>query len=200
MTSQFQSIAPEIESSDFRFQVNQAAGLEAFSRLVHEHKAFKNLREFAKNADGQAYVLDRIDYLSRISTDARYKHPFDTALAAYLMALDSVSARSLHLATLLVAQLPRLWWSGQIARAILVRDAHKDTTMDVVEGVISIVQQKTVESRLSTVFCRVNFPANRYRYFVELKGNPIRITEATKQTDSSHLRRGNRTEIVDVFH
>lgn len=118
MATEFSEIAAGIESVEFKFVANQAAGLSLFREIVEEQASFRSLVEIAAKGQNAARITKRILELAALHTDSRYVHPYDTAIAAYLMALEKVQSEFLLVAVISVLPLRQTWWSMRIAENI----------------------------------------------------------------------------------
>jgi hypothetical protein len=121
MTS-FDELSQMIESFDFRFLANQAAGLRMFKRIIEDQGVFKELRDFASSEDGAEIVLKRIYELIFEEVDRNSENPHDSALAAYLLGLDFATSKYKNRAAHAISSTPQLWWAAKIAREILVQE------------------------------------------------------------------------------
>src|SRR5574341_767735 len=111
-----------IESSEFRFRANQAAGPRIFRRIVEDTQEFHALLRLAKDRIGALQILKRIFFLASFETDIRYENPHDATLGVYLLALDAAGSNHASMAAFILETLPRLWWARNIAGEIAARD------------------------------------------------------------------------------
>ncbi len=137
MTQDFSHFMEIIESQEFRFIANQAAGLRAFKRIVEEQEVFPALIQFASDKSGGLALLKRILELTSRNVDESYEHPDDTALAVYLLGLDAAASEYAQMASYLALSVSRIWWSRKIAAAIVTRSSQKSQP--------SVTKQETVQ-------------------------------------------------------
>jgi hypothetical protein len=169
MTDKFKELFNGIESHDFRFVANQAAGLKMLKRIIREQETFTTLQGYAKDVSGARNVLRRILDIASFETDIRYENPHDTALATYLFVLDTVESQYASIAAHIIAEMPRLWWVSQISREILgrkqIRNASQTQIMDVSVSTQSKPQFKTDDPH---VLMHMRFRGRqRHLYFSE---------------------------------
>jgi hypothetical protein len=85
-----QNVMETIEGHQFAAEVNLAAGFDAFHRGIENHSLFRDLAVLIKDPGVLKTVLVRLIELSRKPIRTQYENPFDSAMAAYLVAVDAV--------------------------------------------------------------------------------------------------------------
>ena len=112
----------QIESSVFCAEMNLAAGKKLFLRFLRSNPVFIELCEAAHNPEGTRQIKSRLLDLVRTETQSEHEHPYDVALAAYLLALDDTAEPDIIAeAAREMAGLPNGTWSTMLAREILLR-------------------------------------------------------------------------------
>jgi hypothetical protein len=131
--------------------VNQAAGVAAFRRLATSMPQFQDvLSQITDDFEAQLNVLSRIIDLTSIETDSRYEHPYDAALATYILVLEAAGSDLALNAAAIIVEIPRLWWSLHVARQILAVAIRKASTYDREPIYISPAQIGAVPRNTST--------------------------------------------------
>lgn len=134
MSEHLEHIMQEIEGAEFRFVANLAGGIRAFKEIVREQKTFESLQEYVgSNADCGQEVLARIYTLASLETDPQYEHPYDTAMAAYLFALEITGSQYSAQAADVLTSVSTLWWAAKIADQVLANNEQRSQTTDVYE-------------------------------------------------------------------
>jgi len=109
-----------IEGHQFAAEVNLAAGLDAFYRAIQNHSLFRDLADLVKDPGALKTVLVRLIELSRKPIRMQYESPFDSAMAAYLMAVEGVDPEVVAVAAEAVSKTPNCWWASQVSSGIAV--------------------------------------------------------------------------------
>jgi hypothetical protein len=108
-----------IEGPQFAAEVNLAAGFEAFHRSIQSHSLFRDLAGLMKDHPAVfKTVLVRLNDLSRKPIRMQYENPYDSAMAAYLMAADGVDPEVAAVAAEAVSKAPNCWWASQVSSGI----------------------------------------------------------------------------------
>lgn len=113
------SLFEKIEGSDFRFDVNMAAGFSLFQKLISDHPVFEELLTSAKSIEDQIVIDTRIRAIVHLPVDPSYAHPHDTAVAAYLLVLSRLNYHNLVDTARCVENVCKLFWADQVVRIIL---------------------------------------------------------------------------------
>lgn len=113
----------EIESHEFACRVNVASDFGTFVRGVVAQPAVHSLQRELEKESGRQWVLLRIamrfDSIASETTDYRYEHHGDTALATYqLLIADALPNIARAFATRIRSS-PSLWWARKTADHIL---------------------------------------------------------------------------------
>lgn len=111
----FQQLTAVIEGSDFRFNVNAASGFKMFKKLLKQQESFQMLEAFASTKSGCSTIEGRIQYLLELEIDPKYEHPYDTAIATYLFALQRAEYSSIRDLANEIFSLDCFWWARHIA-------------------------------------------------------------------------------------
>jgi hypothetical protein len=119
MTDDFEKLSEIIEGAEFRFLANQAAGLSMFRRIVESQEDFQALVKLAATKEGGLAIYERMAALVASETETAYEHLDDTALAAYLLALDLAQSDYAPGSAALLSSLANLWWSKRVADEVL---------------------------------------------------------------------------------
>lgn len=128
MTEQMRALFETIESSNFRFAVNQASGFRSFKRLVREQEVYDELKRLVRGDDALAEgyrVVTRIRYLLSLDTDMRYENPYDAAIAAYLLALSTSQFPYVENIAHFVTSKPRFWWAAKVAYEVVAMEQRE---------------------------------------------------------------------------
>ena len=107
-----------VEGHRFAAEVNLAAGFDAFHRGIQNHSLFRELAGLMKDPIVFRTVLVRIVELSRKPIRTQYENPFDSAMAAYLIAVDGVDPEVAAVAAEAVSKAPNCWWASQVSTGI----------------------------------------------------------------------------------
>lgn len=113
-----QNVMETIEGHQFAAEVNLAAGFDAFHRGLQNHSLFGELADLIKDPGALKTVLVRLIELSRKPIRMQYENPFDSAMAAYLMAVDGVDPEVAAVAAEAVSKAPNCWWASQVSTGI----------------------------------------------------------------------------------
>ena len=109
-----------VEGHRFGAEVNLAAGLHGFYRATQNHPLFRDLADLMKDPGALKTVLVRLIELSRKPIRMQYENPFDSAMAAYLMAADGVDPEVAAVAAETVSKAQNCWWASQVSSGIAV--------------------------------------------------------------------------------
>lgn len=120
-----------IESRDYRIRVNKASSLSHFKRDVSSADEFHALvQEITKIEGNDLHVVKRIYDLVTLDTDHRYEHPYDAAMATYLLSLEAAGSRRLVVAANLLRQSDRTWWADKISKRIIASSRNTSRARD----------------------------------------------------------------------
>lgn len=140
----------EIESRQFSSRLNLASDLTTFLSAAGDEEAVSSLAGQLQYQETVVQIFREVLELSRRSVDARYRHPWDTALAIYLWLLSRGEPAIAALAAEVVAQTAQCWWASRFASSILLtrhaRSSAKTQEQSVVlrGPAMSISQQDAV--------------------------------------------------------
>ena len=115
-----QNVMETIEGHQFAAEVNLAAGFDAFHRGIENHSLFRDLAVLIKDPGVLKTVLVRLIELSRKPIRTQYENPFDSAMAAYLVAVDAVDPEVAAAAAEAVSKTPNCWWASQVSSGIAI--------------------------------------------------------------------------------
>lgn len=131
MNEEIGRLMSDIESFDFKFDLNQASGFVEFKRRMRNHTAFMLIRELISDDEySSKTIFLRILELSSLDSDYRYEHTYDSALATYLLLLDIQGAKYSIPAARVIINLPRIWWAEKTATQIIASAKHKVRSED----------------------------------------------------------------------
>lgn len=113
-----------IESDEFRFLVNTASGYDLFRESVTKSLFYNMLQRRCYTAvDRERLFIRVIDLVDSVS-DGRYEHPYDTAIAAYLLMLSEESlelAYALSIVVLHRSLSNNIFWAKKVCQEIMER-------------------------------------------------------------------------------
>jgi len=116
-----QNVMDSIEGHQFAAEANLAAGFDAFHRGLQNHLLFRELSDLMRDdAVALKTVLVRLIELSQTPIRMQYENPFDSAMAAYLMAVEGVDPEVAAVAAEAVSKAPNCWWASQISSRIAI--------------------------------------------------------------------------------
>jgi len=121
-----------VESSAFFLEFNLAndvAWLRQF--FIHSNSATARLILYVRaDASHAARIVDEVAELLQVDTDPAELHPYDAAIAAYLLVLEASNLEALKCALGLVrnAHPPNLWWTYRAYNHLLLL-LPRETTM-----------------------------------------------------------------------
>ena len=113
-----QEVMETVEGQPFSAEANLAAGLDAFCGAIRNHSLFRDLADRMKDPGVLKTVLVRLVELSRRPIRMQYENPFDSAMAAYLMAVEAVDSEVAAVAAEAVSEAPNCWWASQVSTGI----------------------------------------------------------------------------------
>jgi hypothetical protein len=105
----------QIESHDFSALLDVASDLKSFHQAVNARPEFHDLLEHLKNKESADAVCDRAHELARWPIDPRDEHPYDAAVATYLLALSMWQEGLAREVAQVVAQSQSWWWADRVA-------------------------------------------------------------------------------------
>jgi hypothetical protein len=114
-----QEVMSLIESQHFAAEVNMAASSNMFDRGLRNHHLFRDLAEHMKKGREREEVFRRVLDLSRRPIQSEFENPFDAALAAYLIALDTEDPGMAAIAAETVWKAPNCWWAAEHSARLL---------------------------------------------------------------------------------
>jgi len=110
-----------LESHEFNAEINIYSDLKSAEKgIVSNNKvvALKKLCwEDPHKISGK--IVERVRNLVKIPVDPRYESPWDVALSAYLLVLQSIDYNLALLAANIVSKAPHTWWAGKISNRLL---------------------------------------------------------------------------------
>ncbi len=110
-----------IEDHRFAAEANLAIGSRAFHSGIRTHCVIHQLLEHMKEPNVPEIILKRTVELAKRPVPTPFENPFDTALAAYLTALDLNSPELLRHAAEAVSKAPNCWWATEMSLRFLAR-------------------------------------------------------------------------------
>jgi hypothetical protein len=116
----------EIEGHEFMARINIASGLRTALRAISEEEVVRGLRQEIEHPQVAQRVLWRVFEITHRGVDVRYENPYDSALFVYALVLLEHDPRLAYIAAGAISRLPNLWWSGDIASAILADRIHRN--------------------------------------------------------------------------
>jgi hypothetical protein len=116
-----------IESADFRYKANFAAGITAFKQIILESESFQGLLVARDDIEIADKIVLRIFKLMATEVDTRYENPYDTALATYLMVLDYIGHNHIVDYASVILELSKIWWAAKVAYEIMERTREYST-------------------------------------------------------------------------
>ena len=125
------TIFREVESAEFAWELGLSGSrARAMRALVRSPTVRKLLNAVRKDNDAARVVASRIETLVG-EIDPRYTHPFDAAIAAYLMTLNTLFPYlASTLGPLVAQQRQNLWWSVPVVDNFLRGPAWTEDTVD----------------------------------------------------------------------
>lgn len=110
-----------IEGHEFAAEANLASGSKAFYSGLRKHPAFRELLGHIREPNAPETMLRRSVELASRPVDRSIENPFDTALTAYLTALDLQNSELIGRAAEAVSKATNCWWAAEISSRILAR-------------------------------------------------------------------------------
>jgi hypothetical protein len=110
-----------IEGHRFAAEINLASGSRAFHSGLRSNGIFQALMEYMKEPNAPQTVLKRIIELAARPVQLPFENPFDTALAAYLTALDLTSPELVKHGAEAVSKAENCWWATEMSLRLLAR-------------------------------------------------------------------------------
>lgn len=115
------ALLTKIEEVDFAACTRTASTVADFVSTVRAQQHFAALVQLLRKERAVAVaLLGRIRAIVYKTIDLRYENPFDTALAAYLIAIEQAVPHLAGLAAELVMTAKQTWLSSQIGRSLLL--------------------------------------------------------------------------------
>lgn len=120
----------KIESERFAARVNVANSLSVFLDALSEDPAFISLIEHIReNYPITLRILLRIKRLAGLEIDYRYANPYDSALAAYAWAIQTLDMpETASIAAELLLSARQTWWARKIASLIINESPESERT------------------------------------------------------------------------
>lgn len=109
----------EIETPQFAAQVGLASDLDMFIEIAESAPTIQALKQSLEDVESHQRVVARIEALLKMPVDSNYGHPYDSAIAVYLLALRSVRDQSAARIAPQVANCEECWWSRMVANRIV---------------------------------------------------------------------------------
>lgn len=119
----------EIEHLKFAVRVGLANSFRAFLRNISDEPSVKELLVLAKSRDVGLLISERVNALSKLRVDFRFLHRFDVPIATYLWVLSRSHPDLARMAAEASANLPRTWWTEQVANYILQEWSQQSPTL-----------------------------------------------------------------------
>jgi hypothetical protein len=128
MTHDIKLMFKYLESHEFSAEINVYSDLRSIEKgILSNQKVAALIKLCLENTiNALEEIFERISNLTNMSIDPRYESPWDAALAAYLIVLQSVDRYSALLAANIVSRAPQTWWAGKISNRLLTTE--KDIT------------------------------------------------------------------------
>jgi hypothetical protein len=114
-------IMDTLEGHRFAAEANLASGSQAFHNALRSHSIVSELTEHMKEPKVAEMIFKRIVELANKPAPAGFENLFDTALAAYLTALDLSDSELLRQAAEAVSKAPQCWWATEMSSRLLAR-------------------------------------------------------------------------------
>jgi hypothetical protein len=115
MTEEFS----KIESLTFDVQVSVESGLSSIARKIFRQPVVKKLYQELKQRGTSISLLARLAGLTRKKVDARYRNPYDAAIATYLLLIVVLYPDQISTAARLTRNAQNLWIASHVANALL---------------------------------------------------------------------------------
>ena len=126
MTNSMRSLFEAIESPRSAARLNLASGSEHFLRLLSLDPNVRELLSNARTRSQAEEVLQRLLQLAQNCVDRRYENPFDAAMAAYLLVLQSTYPNLSRIAAEAVLATARnCWWGERLAKEVLKQETAR---------------------------------------------------------------------------
>ena len=113
-----------IEDSQFAAESNLASGSKTFHLNLRRHRMVSELAKHMKEPLVAEAILKRVVELAGKPVQPLFENPFDTALTAYLTALEIQSPELLRHAAEAVVNTPNCWWAAEMSLRLLAQ-AHQ---------------------------------------------------------------------------
>lgn len=110
-----------IEGQEFAAEANVASGSRAFYGGLRGHPLLTSLLEQMRQPCVPERILNRILELSSRQVHPSIENPFDTALTAYLTALELQNSELTGRAAEAISKAPNCWWAAEMSSRILAR-------------------------------------------------------------------------------
>lgn len=120
MTCEIRAVLDKIESEKFDIELNVTSNFSIYRNAITTSEYFEELRELLKNSDTKEFVEYLYNKIS-IEIDMRYLNPYDTAIAFYILMLDSIDSEIAQRISKYLISLSKNWkWSYKMAKHVLV--------------------------------------------------------------------------------
>lgn len=112
-----------IESDEFAVRLNVASTSNVFRDILFKDSSYQDLIQWLEETTSRdkriEHTLNRILDLARFQIDLRYENPYDAALAAYLLALATISPSYAKFGAEIIIGAQQTWWAKHVARSVL---------------------------------------------------------------------------------
>lgn len=114
-----EGVFEHIESLAFSTHVNIASDFRSFVDVLDDQECVRVLLANINSTDDYLEVLHHVIELCDATIDERYRHPMDSALAAFLYVLRQKHFKIALVAAENVKHVPNLWWASMMAEEVI---------------------------------------------------------------------------------
>jgi hypothetical protein len=134
------NLLPLIEDCRFSAEVNVASARDAFFRALCRHPRVQELQQLLEHRAAAEALVARLVEISSRPIDPQYENPLDSALAAYLTALEDAPYPDLTESGALAISTtaPNCWWAVEASTRLLRRERLRVTSNAVGVGTLTI--------------------------------------------------------------
>ncbi len=113
-----------LESHEFNAEINIYSDLKSAEKGIVSNNKVATLKKLCwenpLKISGE--IIERVRNLVKIPVDPRYESPWDVALSAYLLVLQSIDYNLALLAANIVSKAPQTWWADKISNRLLTEE------------------------------------------------------------------------------
>ena len=109
-----------IEGHQFAAEVNLAAGFDGFLHVVQNYSLIRGIVDQMRESQSVLKtVFKHLAVLAANPIQVQYENPGDSAMAAYLLAIETIDPEAALPAAEAVSLAPNCWWASRVCSRIL---------------------------------------------------------------------------------